>query len=191
MYFLFQTRPYLSTQQPLKQPHRPEKITDMEREPMFQKQLTQSDVGKLNRLVVPKQHAVNYFPVIDSGNERKIRTTLLSFEDELGKCWSFRYSYWSSSQSYVLTKGWSRFVKEKGLGVGDFVFFERHREDNDRFFIGCRWRASAGTGVTTQVQDNGVAHRVAMVDGSSEQSEKPPMGDSRRLRLFGVNVNLD
>ncbi|KAE8716062.1 methionine aminopeptidase 1B [Hibiscus syriacus] len=26
---------------------------------------------------------------------------------------SFGYSYWNSSQSYVLTKGWSRFVKER------------------------------------------------------------------------------
>ncbi|KAA8518528.1 hypothetical protein F0562_016002 [Nyssa sinensis] len=154
----------------------------MEREPMFQKQLTQSDVGKLNRLVVPKQHAINYFPPID-GSSGKIRTMLLSFEDELGKCWRFRYSYWSSSQSYVLTKGWSRFVKEKRLGAGDFVFFEQLREDNDRFFIGWRWRAD------TQMQDNGVAQPSVVVDGTSVQSQTPPVRESRRLRLFGVNLD--
>lgn len=50
---------------------------------------------------------------------------LLSFEDRTGKLWRFRYSYWNSSQSYVMTKGWSRFVKEKRLDAGDTVSFGR------------------------------------------------------------------
>ncbi|EAZ10480.1 hypothetical protein OsJ_00312 [Oryza sativa Japonica Group] len=50
---------------------------------------------------------------------------LLNFEDGDGKVWRFRYSYWNSSQSYVLTKGWSRFVREKGLRPGDTVAFSR------------------------------------------------------------------
>ncbi|KAK9170358.1 hypothetical protein Syun_002498 [Stephania yunnanensis] len=112
---------------------------------MFEKPLTPSDVGKLNRLVIPKQHAEKYFPLdrVDSAET----TALLSFEDESGKSWKFRYSYWNSSQSYVLTKGWSRFVKENRLHAGDVVSFQRrhhrrldrHDEDNGRrFFI--RWR---------------------------------------------------
>eukprot|EP00250_Pteridium_aquilinum_P028829 c37919_g1_i1 orf=2-427(+) len=39
--------------------------------------------------------------------------------------WRFRYSYWASSQSYVFTKGWSAFVKEKKLKAGDIVSFKR------------------------------------------------------------------
>jgi RAV-like factor len=39
--------------------------------------------------------------------------------------WRFRHSYWNSSQSYVLTKGWSRFVREKGIRAGDTVTFYR------------------------------------------------------------------
>ncbi|CAL9191650.1 unnamed protein product [Musa hybrid cultivar] len=74
----------------------------VERENMFEKPLTPSDVGKLNRLVIPKQHAEN--------------------------------------QSYVLTKGWSRFVKEKRLDAGDVVLFGRPRFGGDRLFIGCRHR---------------------------------------------------
>ncbi|BAH91887.1 Os02g0764100 [Oryza sativa Japonica Group] len=33
------------------------------REPLFEKAVTPSDVGKLNRLLVPKQHAEKHFPL--------------------------------------------------------------------------------------------------------------------------------
>ncbi|KAI4372137.1 hypothetical protein MLD38_010408 [Melastoma candidum] len=36
--------------------------TPVEKEHMFDKVVTPSDVGKLNRLVIPKQHAEKYFP---------------------------------------------------------------------------------------------------------------------------------
>ncbi|MFS7894800.1 putative transcription factor B3-Domain family [Helianthus anomalus] len=102
---------------------------------MFEKPLTPSDVGKLNRLVIPKQHAENYFPLADQQ-----KGLVLRFEDESGTVWRFRYSYWNSSQSYVLTKGWSRFVKDKQLDAGDVVLFHRHVVENDRMFIGWRRR---------------------------------------------------
>ncbi|KAL3536068.1 hypothetical protein ACH5RR_004529 [Cinchona calisaya] len=121
------------------------------KEPMFEKPLTPSDVGKLNRLVIPKQHAEKYFPLTGGNNNNDSvgggeKGLLLNFEDESGKPWRFRYSYWNSSQSYVLTKGWSRFVKEKSLDAGDIVLFERHRLDSDRLFIGWRRRRSAAGG---------------------------------------------
>ncbi|KAF3434161.1 hypothetical protein FNV43_RR25264 [Rhamnella rubrinervis] len=94
----------------------------IEWEHMFDKVVTPSDVGKLNRLVIPKQHAEKYFPLDSTTNEKGL---LLNFEDRNGKPWRFRYSYWNSSQSYVMTKGWSRFVKEKKLDAGDIVSFQR------------------------------------------------------------------
>ncbi|XP_047318921.1 B3 domain-containing protein At2g36080-like [Impatiens glandulifera] len=112
----------------------------VDKEPMFEKPLTPSDVGKLNRLVIPKQHAEKYFPLSGfTGDEAAAaeKGLLLSLEDELGKFWRFRYSYWNSSQSYVLTRGWSRYVKEKRLDAGDIVVFER---GGDRLFIGWRRR---------------------------------------------------
>lgn len=39
--------------------------------------------------------------------------------------WTFRYCYWKSSQSFVFTKGWNRFVKEKRLRAKDTVAFYR------------------------------------------------------------------
>ncbi|KAJ8553128.1 hypothetical protein K7X08_020521 [Anisodus acutangulus] len=95
----------------------------IEREHMFDKVVTPSDVGKLNRLVIPKQYAEKYFPLDSSSNDKG--GLLLNFEDSNGKPWRFRYSYWNSSQSYVMTKGWSRFVKEKKLDAGDIVSFQR------------------------------------------------------------------
>lgn len=114
----------------------------IEREHMFDKVVTPSDVGKLNRLVIPKQHAEKYFPLDSSTNEKGL---LLNFEDRNGKPWRFRYSYWNSSQSYVMTKGWSRFVKEKKLDAGDIVSFQRGvcELGKDRLFIDWRRRPDA------------------------------------------------
>ncbi|KAL2644888.1 hypothetical protein R1flu_012475 [Riccia fluitans] len=107
----------------------------MEREHLFEKSVTPSDVGKLNRLVIPKQHAERCFP-LDLTMYATSQT--LSFEDVLGKHWRFRYSYWNSSQSYVFTKGWSRFVKEKKLNADDIVSFQRG--PNQELYIDFRRR---------------------------------------------------
>jgi hypothetical protein len=122
----------------------------VEKEHMFEKVVTPSDVGKLNRLVIPKQHAERYFPALDASAAAAAAAAgsgkglVLSFEDRAGKAWRFRYSYWNSSQSYVMTKGWSRFVKEKRLGAGDTVLFARgaggEGPPRGRFFIDFRRR---------------------------------------------------
>ncbi|XP_051114855.1 B3 domain-containing protein Os03g0120900-like isoform X2 [Andrographis paniculata] len=113
--------------------------TAIEKEHMFDKVVTPSDVGKLNRLVIPKQYAEKYFPLDSTTNEKGL---LLNFEDRNGKPWRFRYSYWNSSQSYVMTKGWSRFVKDKKLDAGDIVSFQRGVGElgRDRLYIDWRRR---------------------------------------------------
>ncbi|KAL6633770.1 hypothetical protein ACP70R_026441 [Stipagrostis hirtigluma subsp. patula] len=112
----------------------------VEKEHMFDKVVTPSDVGKLNRLVIPKQYAEKYFPLDAAGNEKGL---LLSFEDRAGKPWRFRYSYWNSSQSYVMTKGWSRFVKEKRLDAGDTVSFSRGAAEDARHRLFIDWKRRA------------------------------------------------
>ncbi|KAJ8770853.1 hypothetical protein K2173_021768 [Erythroxylum novogranatense] len=69
---------------------------------LFQKELIPSDVGKLNRPVIPKKFAQSEF-CVHKGN--------------------FRYCYRRSSQSFVFTRGWNRFVKEKNLKEDDIVSF--------------------------------------------------------------------
>ncbi|KAI4386459.1 hypothetical protein MLD38_004390 [Melastoma candidum] len=113
-----------------------------EREQLFEKAVTPSDVGKLNRLVIPKQHAEKHFP-LKGGTTASTKGILLNFEDHRGKVWRFRYSYWNSSQSYVLTKGWSRFVKEKSLKAGDTVCFQRSPGPEKQLYIDFRARSKA------------------------------------------------
>ncbi|XP_057427943.1 B3 domain-containing protein At5g06250-like [Lotus japonicus] len=140
------------------------------KEPMFEKPLTPSDVGKLNRLVIPKQHAEKYFPLSGGGggggDSAECKGLLLSFEDESGKCWRFRYSYWNSSQSYVLTKGWSRYVKDKRLDAGDVVLFQRHRDDAQRLFIGWRRRRQGGGAAAAAHVSRMVGHGKSSGDGN-------------------------
>ncbi|KAI3730559.1 hypothetical protein L1987_61730 [Smallanthus sonchifolius] len=131
------------------------------REQLFEKTVTPSDVGKLNRLVIPKQHAEKHFP-LQIGNTSK--GVLLHFEDISMKVWRFRYSYWNSSQSYVLTKGWSRFVKEKNLKAGDIVSFQRSTGPDKQLYID--WKAK---------------------NGSSNTSSRP-IQPVQMFRLFGVNI---
>ncbi|KAK7310217.1 hypothetical protein RJT34_07588 [Clitoria ternatea] len=93
---------------------------------LFQKELTPSDVGKLNRLVIPKKHAVTYFPCIETNNEEMENGSVdveVVFYDKLMLLWKFRYCYWKSSQSYVFTRGWNRFVKDKKLKAKDIIVF--------------------------------------------------------------------
>ncbi|XP_074584965.1 AP2/ERF and B3 domain-containing transcription factor RAV1-like [Curcuma longa] len=133
---------------------------------LFEKAVTPSDVGKLNRLVIPKQHAEKHFPATTAA----VKGMLLHFEDAAdGKVWRFRYSYWGSSQSYVLTKGWSRFVKEKGLRAGDVITFQRSTGSEKLLFIG--WRTRSGQGRRTQTVASATPNPAVEV-----------------VRLFGVDI---
>ncbi|CAL4894713.1 unnamed protein product [Urochloa decumbens] len=145
------------------------------REHLFDKTVTPSDVGKLNRLVIPKQHAEKHFPLqlpaaaaVAAG---ECKGVLLNFEDAAGKVWRFRYSYWNSSQSYVLTKGWSRFVKEKGLHAGDAVGFYRSSagKQQQQLFIDCKVRPT----------------KAAFAGGAATAAASTPV---KAVRLFGVDL---
>ncbi|KAK7343897.1 hypothetical protein VNO77_13003 [Canavalia gladiata] len=149
------------------------------REHLFEKTVTPSDVGKLNRLVIPKQHAEKHFPLSGGSGEGISRCVaaakgmLLNFEDIGGKVWRFRYSYWNSSQSYVLTKGWSRFVKEKNLKAGDTVRFYRSTGPDRQLFIDCKVR-SVG-----EVETNSAGLFIPV---------GPVVEPVQMVRLFGVNL---
>ncbi|KAL1189652.1 AP2/ERF and B3 domain-containing transcription factor ARF14 [Cardamine amara subsp. amara] len=130
-------------------------------ESLFEKAVTPSDVGKLNRLVIPKHQAEKHFPLPLGDNNVSVKGMLLNFEDVNGKVWRFRYSYWNSSQSYVLTKGWSRFVKEKRLCAGDLICFKRSNGQDKQLYIG--WKSKSG---------------------SDEET-------GRVVRLFGVDISLN
>ncbi|RLN24752.1 AP2/ERF and B3 domain-containing protein [Panicum miliaceum] len=142
---------------------------------LFEKAVTPSDVGKLNRLVVPKQHAEKHFPLKRSPDAATTgKGVLLNFEDGEGKVWRFRYSYWNSSQSYVLTKGWSRFVREKGLRAGDTIVFSHSTYGPEKqLFIDCKKTKTAAT------------------DAAAAAPAEKPKEAARVVRLFGVDIAGD
>ncbi|KAJ4707133.1 AP2/ERF and B3 domain transcription factor [Melia azedarach] len=141
---------------------------------LFDKVLTPSDVGKLNRMVIPKQQAEKHFAL---SSDIASKGVLLNFEDNTGKVWRLRYCYWGSSQSYVLTKGWSRFVKEKSLKAGDSVSFWRSNiGPNSRFFIDSK----------PQQQQNGSGFEE--MQSQEEVGLLNPDDRSGGVRLFGVNI---
>nr|XP_015624199.2 LOW QUALITY PROTEIN: B3 domain-containing protein Os02g0764100-like [Oryza sativa Japonica Group] len=145
------------------------------REPLFEKAVTPSDVGKLNRLLVPKQHAEKHFPLRRTssdasatarGHLQLCKGVLLNFEDGEGKVWRFRYSCWNSSQSYVLTKGWSRFVREKGLRAGDTIVFSGSAYGPDKLlFIDCKKNNTAAATGDEKPITSGEATRVVRLFG--------------------------
>jgi len=100
------------------------KVVDVEY--LFSKILTPSDVGKLNRLLIPRQCAEECFPKILEANSGEDDDDFLNFEDfSTGLIWRFRFCLWNNSKTYVLTKGWHAFIKEKNLKKGDVLSFYR------------------------------------------------------------------
>ncbi|XP_031500274.1 AP2/ERF and B3 domain-containing transcription factor RAV1-like [Nymphaea colorata] len=154
------------------------------REELFSKAVTPSDVGRLNRLVILKQHAEKYLPAA------KQEAMLLTFEDEGGRVWRFRYSYWKSSHSYVFTRGWSRYVKEKKLRAGDVVAFARSTGAEKLYYISCTSSSSAAEKV----------HHAPLLQQSpvTSELEVPPSPPAEAMvavlpqklvRLFGVELS--
>uniref|UniRef100_A0A0E0JDV4 AP2/ERF domain-containing protein n=1 Tax=Oryza punctata TaxID=4537 RepID=A0A0E0JDV4_ORYPU len=130
------------------------------REPLFEKAVTPSDVGKLNRLVVPKQHAEKHFPLSGAPTPPPPPPP----RPPARACSSTSRTARGSSQSYVLTKGWSRFVREKGLRAGDTIVFSRSAYGPDKLlFIDCKKNNTAAA------------------------AEKPT-SEARVVRLFGVDI---
>jgi hypothetical protein len=168
---------------------------------LFDKVVTPSDVGKLNRLVVPKHFAEKHLPLLGAAARAG---TVLCFHDARGgsATWRFRYSYWGSSQSYVMTKGWSRYVRDKRLAAGDTVSFFR---DGARLYIDCRRRRGkrvvAAPASSTMPQALVAAEAAALLLGGNgnnklqqqqQQSfdEEAEARRGQRLRLFGVDLDL-
>lgn len=162
---------------------------------LFHKELTPSDVGKLNRLVIPKKFAVMYFPRIpemgEDNNEENagIDDTELVFFDRAMRSWKFRYCYWKSSQSFVFTRGWNRFVKDKGLRAKDMIMFsfcEWKGGNNDQmeslFMIDVGYYEGIHGGL---VQNDTAASFVEEKDSQETESK----GSKKKgFRLFGVQI---
>ncbi|XVE89721.1 hypothetical protein DITRI_Ditri20bG0018400 [Diplodiscus trichospermus] len=184
---------------------------------LFQKELTPSDVGKLNRLVIPKKYAVKYFPPVfepekanfedgDGGNKFANDAETLVFYDKFMRIWKFRYCYWSSSQSFVFTRGWNRFLKEKELKANDVISFyicecrkenevqrfrmiDVNRFGNDGALIEAA-NLQAGREVDLQLR-LGHCYGEKHVKQEKEIMEEQPTPEvhAKGFKLFGIQIN--
>ncbi|XP_073157091.1 AP2/ERF and B3 domain-containing transcription factor At1g50680-like [Henckelia pumila] len=173
---------------------------------LFTKVLTPSDAGKLNRLVIPKRYAIRHLPRIceDEGVNEDVE---VAFFDVSMKLWKFRYCYWSSSQSYVFTRGWNGFLKEKSLKPKDMVIFSAYEridgmdEVDKVYMIDVVYNNDGGDGQVRDAAANngeGFPLEFAMLpagDGGNGNEEigrmdaQPAAGSEEKgVKLFGVNL---
>ncbi|CAH2036356.1 unnamed protein product [Thlaspi arvense] len=179
---------------------------------IFRKELTHSDVGKLNRLVIPKKHAVKYFPLLsDDQNEREEgeivgdeKPVELVFHDREMRQWKFRYCYWRSSQSFVFTSGWKDFVKEKKLKKKDVVVFYKcndktlEGESNESFMIDVKFFSDNDSSVVTDEEVNGTVLHISpykeerktknLYSTKLEDEETKSEEKKGGFMLFGVRI---
>ncbi|XP_049383081.1 LOW QUALITY PROTEIN: B3 domain-containing transcription factor FUS3 [Solanum stenotomum] len=96
---------------------------------LFDKQLQNSDVSSLRRIVVPKKAAERYLPALEIKEGFPI-----TMDDMDGiHVWSFRYRYWpnNSSRMYVL-ENTGDFVQTHELRQGDY--FALHYNDQKQIY---------------------------------------------------------
>ncbi|CAI0394471.1 unnamed protein product [Linum tenue] len=194
-----------TTELTLNLPPRPRMMScgDVSCRRLFQKELTPSDVSKLNRLVIPKKYAVKYFPRVPDEGEEESNLLLSFYDSSLRTLWKFRYCYWKSSQSFVFTRGWNRFVKENGLKANDTITFclcERHGGGEvgtvETFFMidasNCKERGNPQPGSMVNLQ-LGSARRSSSTVLCSEIDEikeqlRAADDEKKGIKLFGVTI---
>ncbi|GKV10821.1 hypothetical protein SLEP1_g22133 [Rubroshorea leprosula] len=151
---------------------------------LFLKELTQTDLSSKKGLLIHKEYALKYFsPLIGSssnGGELESNVAELTFYDKHRCSWTFQYSYWSSIQSYVFTRGWRHFVKMNNLNSRDIVIFYRcevEEEGQNRVFhmIDIRHRDAE-----MEIEGKNAQHRMGA-------GENPNAG----MKLFGVWIQTN
>ncbi|KAL1547413.1 hypothetical protein AAHA92_23896 [Salvia divinorum] len=131
---------------------------------LFKKQLRNSDVGVLRRMVVPKKEAEKYLPALESKDG--IAISMLDM-DGIHEWW-FKYRFWpnNSSRMYVLEYT-GEFVCAHGLVTDDFILFYQNVEDG-RYIIEARKK---GQDLAPRISDN-----LAMI-GAAPELDLPELPD--------------
>ncbi|KAG8385017.1 hypothetical protein BUALT_Bualt04G0179100 [Buddleja alternifolia] len=119
---------------------------------LFNKELKNSDVSTLRRMVLPKKEAETHLPNLDT--KEGISFSMLDM-DGIHE-WLFKYRYWpnNSSRMYVL-ESTGDFVLEHDLLPGDYILVYRNSEDG-RYMIEGRKKEEheARTGIYNDIVIN-------------------------------------
>ncbi|KAF5456962.1 hypothetical protein F2P56_021106 [Juglans regia] len=97
---------------------------------LFEKELKNSDVGSLRRMILPKKAAETHLPILESKEG-----IFISMDDLDGlHVWSFKYRYWpnNNSRMYVL-ENTGDFVNTHGLQLGDYIMI--YLDDQNQNYV--------------------------------------------------------
>ncbi|CAI0468394.1 unnamed protein product [Linum tenue] len=127
--------------------------------PLFEKQLSPSDAGRIGRLVLPKKCAEAHFPPISQADGLPLK-----IQDAKGKEWIFQFRFWpnNNSRMYVL-EGVTPCIQNMGLQAGDTVTFSR-LEPEGKLVMGFRKASSA----LSSDQDNESSKPITGPSGNGE-----------------------
>uniref|UniRef100_B4G1A0 TF-B3 domain-containing protein n=2 Tax=Zea mays TaxID=4577 RepID=B4G1A0_MAIZE len=92
---------------------------------VLRKDLTNSDVGNIGRIVLPKKDAEPNLPILEDKDG-----LILEMDDfELPVVWNFKYRYWPNNKSrmYIL-ESTGEFVKRHGLQAKDILIIYRNKK---------------------------------------------------------------
>ncbi|KAL3623947.1 hypothetical protein CASFOL_032763 [Castilleja foliolosa] len=174
---------------------------------LFDKELTPSDVGKLNRLVIPKKLALKHFPkipgfenknVMKGNNNDNVDELELVFFDRYMMSWELRYCYWKSSRSFVFTNGWNRFAKGNGLKVNDKVIFSSFELDGRKIFVIDVAYCNEGTRdvkivkeleMKMDVDEREVTNKNEL-ESKKNELENIGIDDKKGIKLFGFQIQI-
>ncbi|XP_042012002.1 B3 domain-containing transcription factor FUS3-like [Salvia splendens] len=141
---------------------------------LFKKQLRNSDVGVLRRMILPKREAEIHLPILES--KEGIPISMLDM-DGIHEWW-FKYRYWpnNSSRMYVLEYT-GEFVYTHGLVTDDFILIYQNVEDG-RYIIEARKK---GQDLAPRIFDN-----LAMNDAAPELEfpELPVLEDTELVFAY-------
>ncbi|CAL9751114.1 unnamed protein product [Musa acuminata subsp. burmannicoides] len=98
---------------------------------LLQKELRNSDVSQLGRIVLPKKEAEAHLPNLTSRDGIAINMDDL----ENLQVWTFKYRFWPNNRSrmYIL-ENTGDYVKEHHLELGDFIMIYKD-DSKDRYVI--------------------------------------------------------
>ncbi|XP_011656199.1 B3 domain-containing transcription factor FUS3 [Cucumis sativus] len=95
---------------------------------LFQKELKNSDVSSLRRMILPKKAAETHLPALESKEGM-----MITMDDLDGvHVWNFKYRFWpnNNSRMYVL-ENTGDFVNAHGLHLGDFIMIYQDCEEHN------------------------------------------------------------
>ncbi|KAG8055650.1 hypothetical protein GUJ93_ZPchr0001g29285 [Zizania palustris] len=118
---------------------------------ILQKELRNSDVSQLGRIVLPKKEAEAYLPILTSKDGKKS----LCMHDLLNaQLWTFKYRYWPNNKSrmYVL-ENTGDYVRTHDLQLGDSIVIYKD-DENNRFVIGAKKAGDQQAATVPQVDDH-------------------------------------